>query len=328
MNCLCCGKPLNEASLPEQKSGWHNKCVKAFFGTKELPEIDITDASLQKIVTENTGKGFTVPGVQKKLSLYLSRGNNSEKPRFTLVNFPKSGYILKPQTKEYRALPEAEFAVMQMARCTGIKTVPFALIGNKEEGYAYITKRIDRHFDKAGDITRLAMEDFCQLAERLTADKYKGSYERCAKIISDFSSRTGLDLSELYLRLLFCFAVGNSDMHLKNFSLVETVQGNGNYELSRAYDLLPVNVILTDDTEQFALTMNGKKNKLKRHDFEEFATTCGISPKVAFNLINKVVQKHEEYIALCRISLMPKQMKVDFEKLLEERIKILCGEEK
>lgn len=328
MNCLCCGKPLNEASLSEQKSGWHNKCVKAFFGTKELPEIDITDASLQKIVTQNTGKGFTVPGVQKKLSLYLNRGSSSEKPRLTLVNFPKSGYILKPQTEEYRALPEAEFAVMQMARLTGIKTVPFALLGNADEGYAYITKRIDRRFDNAGNVAeRLAMEDFCQLAERLTADKYKGSYERCAKIISDFSSRPGLDLSELYLRLVFCFAVGNSDMHLKNFSLVETSQGNGNYELSSAYDLLPVNIILTGDTEQFALTMNGKKSRLKSRDFEEFANACGILPKAARKLTNEVVQKREEYIAICRASLMPERRKADFEKLLEERIKILCGEE-
>ena len=89
--------------------------------------------------------------------------------------------------------------------------------------------------------------------------KYKGSYERCAKIIDRYSVRKGLDLTELYLRLVFSFIVGNSDMHLKNFSLIETEEGSGKYLLSPAYDLLPVNVIMPEDKEQFALAMNGKK---------------------------------------------------------------------
>ena len=120
------------------------------------------------------------------------------------------------------------------------------------------------------------IEDFCQLDLRLTQDKYKGSYERCAKIIERYSSRKGLDMTELYLRLLFSFLVGNSDMHLKNFSLIETKEGSGKYVLSPAYDLLPVNVIMPEDKEQFALTMNGKKTHIRRKDFLVFAEECGM----------------------------------------------------
>lgn len=104
----------------------------------------------------------------------------------------------------------------------------------------------------------LAMEDFCQLDLRLTQDKYKGSYERCAKIIEKYSSTKGLDRAEMFMRLVFSFMVGNSDMHLKNFSLIESEGGSGEYHLSPAYDLLPVNVVMPEDKEQFALTMNGK----------------------------------------------------------------------
>ena len=104
-----------------------------------------------------------------------------------------------------------------------------------------------------------AMEDFCQLDLRLTQDKYRGSYERCAKIIDKYSCQTGLDMTELYLRLVFSFVIGNSDMHLKNFSLIETAPCSGRYKLSPAYDLLPVNVIMPEDKEQLALAMNGKK---------------------------------------------------------------------
>ena len=43
MNCLCCGKPLKE---PIPASGWHPACVRRFFGTKTLPEIELTDDAL------------------------------------------------------------------------------------------------------------------------------------------------------------------------------------------------------------------------------------------------------------------------------------------
>ena len=253
MNCLCCGKPLRT----ENETGWHKACIKRFFMTETLPEIDIDEQVLTQLATESIQKGYTVPGVQKKMSLHLF--SQTKKPRLTLINYP-SGYILKPQVEEFDSLPEAEQLVMTMADSIGISTVPHALMKGKGQ-FAYITKRVDRIFEK-NDVKMLAMEDFCQLDLRLTQDKYRGSYERCAKIISKYSSRKGLDMTELYLRLLFSFVVGNSDMHLKNFSLIETGEGSGKYVLSPAYDLLPVNVVMPEDKEQFALALNGKKMNL------------------------------------------------------------------
>ena len=109
---------------------------------------------------------------------------------------------------------------MCMADTAGISTVPHALIMEKDS-LAYITKRVDRIFTK-NSMQMLAMEDFCQLDLRLTQDKYKGSYERCAKIIERYSSRKGLDITELNIRYRFSVHVSKSDMHLKNFSLRET----------------------------------------------------------------------------------------------------------
>ena len=159
--CLCCGKELRNGN----EYGWHSACVKSFFGTTKFPDIDVSKKTLNQIALDTTGKGFTVPGVQKKLSLHLSKEEN---PRLTLVNYP-TGYILKPQTDEYSALPEMEYLVMQMAKVSGIKTVPFALLRLHSQGnaFAYITKRIDRI-----DGQMLAMEDFCQLDGRLTAVSY------------------------------------------------------------------------------------------------------------------------------------------------------------
>lgn len=320
MKCLCCNKLLNGTATPyEREVGWHTKCIKNFFGTTVLPELDVSEEALERLAVESTNKGYTVPGVQKKLLLHLSEG---KEPRLTLINYP-TGYILKPQTSEYANLPEAEYLVMQMAKATGIKTVPFALI-RLSERYAYITKRIDR-IKNEGGFSMLAMEDFCQIDERLTQDKYKGSYERCAKIIARYSARSGFDLSELYLRLIFSFVVGNSDMHLKNFSLIETRQGVGEYVLSDAYDMLPVNAILPEDKEQFALTMNGKKRNLRKNDFLVFATNVGIQRAMAEKMIKSVILKEEKYLTMCDESYLPQELKAVLKETVKERIAILKG---
>lgn len=194
MNCLCCGKPLKT----DDGTLWHKACIRRFFGTTTLPEIKIDEDTLTALALENTGKGVTVPGVQKKLSLHLL--SDTASPRLTLADYP-TGYILKPQVADFEALPQAEHLVMSMADATGIATVPHALICQNGE-IAYLTKRIDRRFGE-NSVELLAMEDFCQLDRRLTEDKYRGSYERCAKVIRQYSSRKQLDLSELFLRLFF-----------------------------------------------------------------------------------------------------------------------------
>lgn len=322
MKCLCCGKEIREAATASAPSaGWHKSCVRKFFGAGELPELDITDAALMQLVNETTGKGYTVPGVQKKMSLHLTVGGG--KPRLTLVNYP-TGYILKPQTEQFEALPEAEYLVMQMAKRTGIATVPFALL-QLSDSTAYITKRIDRVLPGRKDpqVRLFAMEDFCQLDLRLTEDKYRGSYERCAKIISRYSIRPGLDLSELFMRLVFSFVVGNSDMHLKNFSLIETAPGSQQYILSDAYDLLPVNVIMPEDTEQMALALNGKKRNLHRNDFLKFAAECGISADAAEKMIGKIISMRDVYQTQCAESFIPAEMKERLSLLIDERMNAL-----
>ena len=168
----------------------------------------------------------------------------------------------------------------------------------------------------------LAMEDFCQLDLRLTQDKYRGSYERCAKIINRYSFRKGYDMTELYWRLVFSFIVGNSDMHLKNFSLIETEEGSGKYVLSPAYDLLPVNVIMPEDKEQFALAMNGKKMNIRRRDFLVFADECGIERSSAEKMIAMLVSKKEKFLAMCKNSLLPDHLKESFINLIEERMSV------
>ncbi len=312
--CLCCGKEIISEDSSEIQNQWHKKCVKSFFGTNQFPEILISNEQLEFLVSETVSKGFTIAGVQKKLSLHLSK---EKETRLTIVGYP-AGYILKPQVEEFMHLPEMEWLVMMLAKVAGIKTVPNALV-KLQDGLAYITKRIDRLSSKSG--TELfAMEDFCQLSERLTEEKYKSSYERCAKIISQYSSTIGLDSAELFYRLLFCFVTGNSDMHLKNFSLIEAEPKSRNFVLSPAYDLLPVTIVMPEDTEEFALTMNGKRANIRKSDFLTFAQSCKIPEKAAYKMINKLLSLKEKLLTVVADSFICESEKSSFISLMTERM--------
>lgn len=256
--CLCCNKEIKNPTEYESKVRWHNRCIKRFFGTAVLPEIDCSEHELERIANSAVNKGLTVPGVQKKLSLHLESADSSAK--LTIVDYP-TGYILKPQSGAFEQLPEAEYLTTKMAETAGIKVVPNALIF-KGGQYSYITRRVDRYKERM-----LAMEDFCQLSGRPTSDKYRSSYENCGKVIKTYSKNVGIDLTEFFYRLLFCFITGNSDMHLKNFSLIEDGPKSRCFGLSPAYDMLPVNIIIPEDKEQMALSLNGKKRNIRRKDF-------------------------------------------------------------
>lgn len=312
MKCWCCGKEIKSEN--EAASGWHDKCIKKFFGTSSIPEISFDKNELDKLAYNYVSKGLTVPGIQKKLSLHLDVSKQGA--RFTLVDYP-TGYILKPQSYDYPQLPEAEHLVMTMALATGISVVPFSMIKIGDD-FAYITKRVDRL-----NTVKSAMEDFCQLSGRNTADKYKGSYEECGKIINRYSQRKGLDLAEFFLRLVFCDVTGNSDMHLKNFSLIETKPGNREFILSRAYDLLPVNVVMPADKDFTGLTLNGKKRNIRRSDFITLALNIGLSEKAADNMIKLVVGKQNLYRQLIEESYVSEDFKNKFKNLMAERMEML-----
>lgn len=285
------------------------KCKPGFFGTKKMPQVDISKERLEELAKASIGAGLTVPGVQKKLSLHLS---DKDPLRLTLVGYP-AGYILKPQTEDFSQLPEAEDLVMDIADMMGVTTVPHGLL-DTEAGYAYIAKRVDRT-----NGAMYAMEDFCQLTGRLTQDKYRGSYEKCGEIIRRYSSRFGYDLAEFFLRLVVCFVTGNSDMHLKNFSLIETEPGNCTYALSPAYDLLPVNIVMPEDNEETALTLNGKKSNISRKDFTALADNIGLDRKAADRLIDSVISRKDRAQQMYRESTLNDEMKRSLAELIEVR---------
>ncbi|MCP1102852.1 serine/threonine-protein kinase HipA [Aequitasia blattaphilus] len=318
MKCLYCGKIMNEDVTQEEREAcWHSKCAKKFFGTERVPSLDISEEQFTQIANDTVQKGLTIPGVQKKISLHLEESMST---RLTMVDYP-TGYILKPQTAEFRFLPEFENLAMKLAESAGIKTVPHGLVKLKND-YAYITRRIDRRISKR-KISFYAMEDFCQLSNRLTQDKYRGSYEGCSRVIKKYSTFPGIDLSELFIRVVQSFIIGNSDMHLKNFSLIERHPGKRDFILSRAYDILPVNIIMPEDNEQLALTLNGKKRNLRKKDFLTFAKGCDMTDLAAEKILAKFIRLKEEYLKQCDESYLPRESIKEMKDLIRKRFEAI-----
>jgi serine/threonine-protein kinase HipA len=161
----------------------------------------------------------------------------------------------------------------------------------------------------------------CQLSERLTEHKYKGSYEQIAKLLMRFSYAPKLDLVNYWQQILFCWLTGNSDMHLKNFSLYMPLKGQ--YFLTPAYDMLSTTLVIPDDTEELALTLNGKKNRLSRNDFEKAFLKSGLDTKVISNLFLRFEKGVHEWQEFIKISFLNDEFKEEYSRLIMNRWNML-----
>lgn len=298
--------------MAKGEADYHKACARKIFESATVPVLPYTRADIKELAREIVTASTTVTGVQAKLSLDISRSNAGEPHRFTIVGL-WGRYILKPQTDRFANLPENEDLTMHMAEAVGIKTVPHSLIRFADGELCYITRRIDR--TKKG--AKIAMEDMCQLSERLTEDKYKGSYERIAKLIRQYSSAPLLDVINFWEVVLFSWLTGNADMHLKNFSLFRPAD---NYMLTPAYDLLSTALAMPEDDEELALTLNGKKKRIKRDDFEKAMRDSGMDEKAITNLFNRFLKAVSQWHGLIEESFLPP----DLQEAYHDKIDVMA----
>lgn len=307
--CLHCYEPLHEPSTDV-----HQACNKRFYGQLKTPQLGYNLSNLQELATQVIQSQMAVTGVQAKVSLSLFRKEEKNLTKKLTIVGLYGDYILKPPSEYYPQLPELESLTMHMANTCGIATVPHSLIYLEDGTLCYITKRVDR--TRKG---KLRMEDMCQLSERLTEDKYKGSHEQIAKLLMKYSDTPLLDVSNFYEQVLFSFFTGNADMHLKNFSLLEK-EGN-TMSLSPAYDLVPTALVNPKDPEELAVTLNGKKRKLNYNDFLSAYENSGLNKKVLDNTLELFTYCLPELEALLEKSFTSDENKEKYRKLLVSRYK-------
>ena len=309
--CLFCYKELNEG-----EKDFHARCARKFFGVSTAPAMEYTQSDMDRLGEQIIRSQTTLTGVQPKLSLNLQKHEGSQ--RLTIVGL-WGAYIFKPQTSRFAELPENEDLTMHLAEIAGIRAAQHSLIRLADDSLGYLTRRMDR--DAKGH--KLPMEDFCQLTERQTEYKYRSSYEQVAKAIERYSMVPQLDVINFYEEVIFCWLTGNNDMHLKNFSLLS--QQEGLPELSPAYDLINVVIVNPDDTEELALTLNGKKSRITRKDFNEAAGKVEISDKIIDGLVAHFEQCWPAWELKIDESFLSDEMKTAYKELISKRMNKLLG---
>ena len=310
--CLYCYKELNEG-----EKDFHKSCSKKMFGTPSVPELPYTRENLTDLARQVIRSQTTLTGVQAKLSLDINKGGKNEPERFTIVGL-WGRYILKPQTDRFAHLPELEDLTMHLAELAKIQVVPHSLVRFADGELCYITGRIDRT-ENGG---KQPMEDMCQLTERLTEHKYKGSYEHIAKAILRFSAMPKLDMVNYWEQVVFSWITGNADMHLKNFSLYSKERGK--YVLTPAYDMLSTALVMPEDTEELALTLNGKKRKIKKADFVASMQASGLNDKVINNIFAKFAKTKDKWFEFIDRSFLPSEMKEAFKAIIAKKLSLLA----
>lgn len=306
--CLYCYKPLEEG-----QEDFHPQCAKNFFGVQEMPTLEYRHEDLDELAEQVIRAQTALTGVQPKLSLNLDKHEDSN--RLTIVGL-WGDYIFKPQTDNYPQLPENEDLTMHLAEAAKISVVPHSLIRLADGRLGYITKRIDRTTDGQ----KIDMEDMCQLTLHPTEYKYRSSYEQIAKTIVQHCDTPKLALVNYMQLLLFCFVTGNNDMHLKNFSLYRPADS---YQLAPAYDLVNVSIANPNDKEELALTLSGRKNKLKLDHFLHAAATMGLEEKVVLRLIASMNKALPKWKTLIHSSFLSEDMKKAYEDTIVKRLERL-----
>ncbi len=295
----------------ESEKDFHEKCSLAFFGTPNPPQIAYSLDQMDELAKKVVERSVAVPGVQPKLSMsVVAASTDQANARLTIVGALGGNYIFKPPSVRFPQMPENEHLTMRIAETFAIPVVRSSLVRLTSGERCYITKRIDR----TDNGEKIHMLDMYQITEAF--DKYKSSMEKVGQALDTYSSNTLLDKTYFFDLALFSFMTGNNDMHLKNFSMVENPSGWG---LAPAYDLLNVAIVFPEDKEEIALTLMGKKKKLKREQFEQLGERLGLTPKQIRGTFNRIIKNKPKVFSWIDQSFLSEDMKAAYKEVFSER---------
>ncbi|MGE5457974.1 MAG: HipA domain-containing protein [Methanococcaceae archaeon] len=285
-------------------------CSKRLFGGKKVdPILPFTKPEFMEVRLNNSTR-LSISGLQIKYSAKLEGKK--------LIITEKAGeYILKPVPigtfKDLNEVPANEHLSMQLAgQIFKINTPPNALMHFADGEQVYIVKR----FDVLPDGKKMLQEDFAQVAEKSEETggknyKYDFSYEEIAALMKKFLPAYMVEVEKYFRLVLFNYIICNGDAHLKNFSLLRTIDF-GDYKLSPAYDLMNTSIHVPGERdtalELFAdsyMTEAFKYgNKYTRIDFEEFGVRIGLVPTRVAKIIDSYISVYEKLSGLVERSFL------------------------
>ena len=270
------------------------------------PDDKITIAAL-------TGRA-SLSGVQRKL-LVVKEGNHYRLAK----NNELSTYIAKLPSEIHPDLLELEFLTTLVVKTLlpNDDIVEMEIVENlniiKEK--ALLIKRFDRNTS----CERIHFEEFNQLLRHRSEDKYNGSYEDMAQFLANIPGSMMTEIDRLFRRILVCFIIGNTDAHLKNFSMFHTRDG---LRLTPSYD--QVGSAFYKEYQSIALRINEIENfilgQLAAKHIILLGKNFGLNEKSIINAIEDIGQRIEKaQIAVSASHIGSKKLKKHLTEIMEKR---------
>jgi len=270
-------------------------------------------AEEQRIEAFNRASKMSIQGIQPKLSAKL----NIKEGKFDIID--RGGrYILKPQHHLFPEMPENEDLTMRLAGEIGLEIPLHGLIWSKDKSLTYFIKR----FDRKGQNAKVPVEDFAQLAGLSRDTKYDYSMEKVVVVVDKFCTFPSIEKLTLFKLVIFNYLVGNEDMHLKNFSIINE---DGKVKLTPCYDLVNTTIEYKKQDEEIALPLKGKKKHLTRNILVDYfgMERCELTSKSIDKVMETISSTVPHWKELINISYLSKEMKNKYHGLLGIRLDIL-----
>ena len=278
-----------------------------------------------KAQQHNDALRFSLAGVQLKFSAVNEASGG--------LTIPAKGvggsWIVKLPSRQFALVPENEFSMMTLARLIGmdvptLRLVDLSEIDNLPDGLGGLTGQalVIERFDRLKSGAAVHIEDFAQIFRVYPEEKYKKAIMRSIASVIATEARQS-DVVEFVRRLTFNMLIGNADMHLKNFSLIDRPEMG--YTLSEAYDMVATALVNPADKEDLALTLNAKKRKIKSYDFIAAFENAKIDKKVQENIFKKFETAIPKWMKFIEISFLNEKIKKSYKELIRQKHKQLSG---
>jgi serine/threonine-protein kinase HipA len=203
-----------------------------------------------------------IPGVQDKVS-------------DAMISFPVKGRlrpaILKLDPPAYPLLTANEHFFLETARTAGFAVPRHELVHDVKGRAGLLIERFDRQREQ-GATVRVAQEDGCQILNRYPADKYRVSVNDVATRVVDLATSPQAAILDLLLQVAFSWAIGNGDLHAKNYSLQWRLDGL--VTATPVYDVISTLPYPLD--HRMALDLDGRDTNFRADYFARFGERFGL----------------------------------------------------
>lgn len=287
---------VKEAGASETVSGYEE------LTSERVRELALEGASRSAQIITKTH--LSLAGASGKVGLYYDE--ESGRWFLPLGNAP-STHIIKQSHVRLSGIVLNEQLCMMTAKRLGID-VPDSFIINtgngSDEDVLYATRRYDRTVAKEGGSDglrmpwRLHQEDFAQALGIPSIRKYESAEDDYLKIMFDLLRRVSADPIRdqlaLWDSMVFHYLIGNTDGHIKNFSLVYSPD-LATIRFAPVYDIIST-IVYPESTRNMALGINGVYDidAFSEELFEAAAEKAGLGKKMAMQRFAKMKNQFED----------------------------------